>query len=158
MDAFLLPSATYAIHNQCCTTWRGLLAAIRMQQLAFRTVAYILQQIFAFLLHKTGVIYIPKHAVFPFRYADGSNVINGSFITERLRFYSRIEHIRCIKQPGHWLASLSVLTHFRLILRQYLKTRRPVLLYNLSKKLSLVIQISDATLTELLTSSLNKFK
>lgn len=156
MDAFLLPSATYATHNQCSTTWRGLLAAICIQQLAFRIVAYILQQIFAFLLHKTGVIYIPKHAVFPFRYANGSNVINDPFITERLRCYSRTEHRRCINQPGHWLASLSVLTHFRLILRKYLKTRQPVLLYNLSKKLSLVIQISDATLAELPTSKLNK--
>lgn len=156
MDAFLLPSATYATHNQCSTTWRGLLEAICMQQLAFRTVAYILQQIVAFLLHKTGVIYIPKHAVFPVRYADGSNIINGSFVTERLWRYSLIEYRRCINQPGHWLASLSVLTHFRLLLREYLKTRRPVLLNNLSKKSSLVIQISDATLAELPTSSLNK--
>ena len=41
-------------------------AAICVQQLAVRTAAYtyILQQIFAFSLHKTCVIYILKHAVF----------------------------------------------------------------------------------------------
>jgi hypothetical protein len=36
----------------------------KVQQFAVRTVAYILQQIFALATHKTGVIYILKHVVF----------------------------------------------------------------------------------------------
>jgi len=62
----------------------GSLQQYACQQLAVRRVAYILQQNFAFSLHKTGVIYILKRTVFPVRYADGSNLINGLFITERL--------------------------------------------------------------------------